>query len=129
MKIIVISMMNRLLSGAIIKYLRERGELMPIRVIDFNKRDEPYITCKSHDAKILLMETMRVSPFTLEERLETAKKTRETLPDCKIVLLCDENADPDMAEEVKDAKKIGLIDSFFYSSVSGEYLSAMLDAL
>lgn len=129
MKIIVISMINRLLSGAIIRYIKERGELMPIRVVDFNKEGEPYITCKAHKAHMLLMETMEAPYFTLEERLETAKKLREVLPSCKVVILCDENADPDMAEKVKEAKKLGLIDSFFYSSVSGEYLSAMLDAL
>jgi len=129
LKIVVISMMNRLLSGAVIKYLRERGELMPIRLTDCNKENEPYITCKSHNADILLMEVMRVPPFTLEERLRTAKQIRIELPECKLVLLCDENADPDMAEAVKEAKKQGFIDSFFYSSVSGEYLSAMLDAL
>ncbi|HZJ56932.1 MAG TPA: hypothetical protein VFD89_01690 [Clostridia bacterium] len=129
MKIVVISMINRLLSGAIIKYLRERGELMPIRVMDCSKKNEPYITCKSHEANILLMEVMKISPFTLEERLKTAAKMKKSLPHCKIVVLCDENADPDMAEKVKEAKKMGFIDSFFYSSVSGEYLAAMLDAL
>lgn len=129
MRIIVISMANRLLSGAIIKYLRERGELFPIRVNDCNKRDEPYDTCKSHNADILLMETLKMPDFTLDERLETAKLVKEDLPNCKIALLCDENANPDIAEKVKNAKKLGLIDSFFYSSVSGEYLAAMLDAL
>ncbi len=127
-KVIVINMINRLLSGAIIKYLRERGELMPIRITDFNK-EEPYSTCESYNVDILLMEAMRLPPFTLEERLKTAQKIREALPSCKTVLLCDENVDPDMAEQVKKAAKMGLIDSFFYSSISGEYISAMLDAL
>lgn len=129
MKTIVISMVNRLLSGAVIKYLVERGELMPIRITDYNKENEPYNTCKSHNADVLLMEAIRMNPFTLEERLEIAQEVRKTLPNCKIVLLCDENADPNMAEQVKSAKKLGLIDCFFYSSVSGEYLAAMLDAL
>lgn len=121
--------MNRLLSGAIIKYLREQSELMPIRITDNSRENEPYNTCLSHNANILLMEAMQISPFTLEERLTIAEQIRKTLPNCKIVLLCDENADPNMAERVKSAKKMGLIDSFFYSSVSGEYLAAMLDAL
>ena len=102
---------------------------MPIRILDFSDKDEPYLTSKSHSADILLMEIAKVSPFTLEEGLKVVHKVRDTIPKCKIVFLCDENADPEVAESVKDAKKIGLIDSFFYSSVSGEYLSAMLDAL
>ena len=34
-----------------------------------------------------------------------------------------------LAERVKDAKKNGVVDGFFYSSVSGEYLAAALDSL
>lgn len=102
---------------------------MPIKVMDCRNDDEPYNTCKSHKANILLMEVSRVRPFTLEERLETANKVRKAQPECKIVILCDENSDPDMAERVKESKKRGYIDSFFYSSVSGEYLAAMLDAI
>lgn len=102
---------------------------MPIGVNNPDKKDEPYSTCKVNGAGILLMEASLAPPFTLTERLETAQQMRKTLPHCKIVLLCDEKADPDTAERVKDAKKMGLIDGFFYSSVSGEYLVAMLDAL
>ena len=34
-----------------------------------------------------------------------------------------------LADQVRRAKKDGLIDGFFYSSVSSDYLSAMIDAL
>jgi hypothetical protein len=51
------------------------------------------------------------------------------LPNCKIVLLCDENSAPDIAREVMIAKKDGLIDAFFYSSVTAKYLIAALSAL
>lgn len=60
LKTIVICMMNRLLSGAVIKYLRERGEMMPIRIGDWNREEEPYTTCSSYNADILLMEVMMV---------------------------------------------------------------------
>ncbi len=129
MRVIVISMENGLLSRAIEKYLRERGELMPETVTDFKKKDEPYASCKALSADILLMDVAKMPHNTLERRLETAQRVKETLPGCKIALLCDDNADPDTAERVKDAKKLDLIDSFFHSSVTGEYLSAALDAL
>ncbi len=122
-------MLNRLLSGAISRYLVERGELMPISIGDCSNLEEPYLSSKSHNADIVLMEVARIPPFTLEERLVAANRINNALPNCKIVILCDEKADPELAEAVKDAKKQGLINSFFYSSVSGEYLSAMLDAL
>ena len=128
MRIAVISMTNRLLSGAIVKYLQERSELMPMRINDETK-GKIYDICKAHDASVLLMEVTKLPPFTLSERLEAAAVIRRELGTCKIALLCDDKADPDTAERIKEAKKLGLIDNFFYNSVSGEYLSAALDTL
>jgi DNA-binding NarL/FixJ family response regulator len=129
LRIIVISMQNGLLSNAIAKYLVERGELMPERILDHNKKDEPFASCQALNADVLLMDITQVSNFTLSRRIETAKKVRETLPNCKIALLCDENADPDIAFQVKDLKKMGLIDGFFHSTVTGEYIADALDAM
>lgn len=129
MRVIVISMQNGLLSGAIVKYLRERGEMMPELVTDLKKEDEPYASCKALSAAVLLMDVSKMPHSTLDRRLKVAHQVKEAVPDCKIALLCDDNADPDTAERVKNAKKLGLIDSFFHSSVTGEYLSAALDAL
>lgn len=50
-------------------------------------------------------------------------------PNCKIVLLVDENSDKEIANEVRQAKKDGLIDQFIYGSTSASYLVAMMDAL
>ncbi|MCI6006310.1 MAG: hypothetical protein SOY73_08545 [Blautia sp.] len=128
MRIGVISTQNGLLSGALIKYLNERGEIMAQRILTSDP-DEPFSTCSSLDADILLMEVTRVPHYTLEERMKTIARIRSELPDCKIALLCDENADQELAEQIKDAKKNGVIDGFFYSSVSGEYLAAALDSM
>ena len=122
-------MTNRLLSGAIMKYLHERGELLPVRVVDDSILEEPLLTCLYHQAQIVLMEVTTATQFSLQKRLDIAHQLRTQLPMCKIVLLVDEKSEPDMAEAVKDAKKNNAIDGFFYSSVSGEYLAAMLDAL
>ena len=128
MRIGVISTQNGLLSGALIKYLGERGERLAQRILSSDP-DEPYSTCRSLNADILLMEVTRVPHYTLEERMNTIKRIRLDIPKCKIALLCDENADQELAEQVKDAKKNGVIDGFFYTSVSGEYLAAALDSM
>ena len=54
---------------------------------------------------------------------------KEHLPNCKTALLCDEQSYPDLADRVKQAKQFGKISSFFYSSVTADYLAAALDAL
>ncbi|MDD7077464.1 MAG: hypothetical protein PUI42_04955 [Lachnospiraceae bacterium] len=128
MRIGIISTQNGLLSGALMKYLEERGEIMPQRILSSDP-DEPFKTCLSLNADILLMEVTRVPLYTLAERMTTISEVRRKIPKCKIALLCDENADQELAEQVKDAKKNGLIDGFFYSSVSGEYLAAALDSM
>ena len=50
-------------------------------------------------------------------------------PDCKVVLVVDENTEKKLADRVRQAKKDGLIDNFIYGSVSSSYLSAVIDAL
>ena len=124
MRIAVISTQNRLLSGAIIKYMQERSELRPVRILEDND-EEPLKTCKSVQADVLLMEVNQIPPFTFSQRRSAAAQIRKCLPSCRIAFICDENADPEDAKKVKE----GGIDTFFYSSVTGEYLVDMLDTL
>ena len=128
MRIAVISTQNYLLSGAIIKYMQERSELKPVRILDDNN-EEPLKTCKSVRADVLLMEVTQIPPYTFSQRRSAASQIRRCLPSCRIALICDENADPDDAKKVKDLNREGGIDTFFYSSVTGEYLVDMLDTL
>lgn len=128
LRIAVISTQNRLLSGAIIKYMQERSELRPVRILEDND-EEPLKTCKSVQADILLMEVNQIPPFTFSQRRSAVAQIRKCLPSCRIAFICDENADPEDAKKVKELNKEGGIDTFFYSSVTGEYLVDMLDTL
>ena len=60
-------------------------------------------------------------------------KIRETVkqqnPECKIVLIVDENTEKEAARKVKQAKKEGLIDQFIYGSISASYLADIVDSL
>ena len=64
-----------------------------------------------------------------EISVQEVKRVSEKIPTCKLVMLCDENSAPDIAREVANAKKDGLIDAFFYSSVTEKYLTAALASL
>ena len=46
-----------------------------------------------------------------------------------MVFFVDENAEMELAQQVKQAKKDGLIDQFIYGSISAAYLTALIDAL
>jgi hypothetical protein len=66
---------------------------------------------------------------SIENRLQEIEELRKGLPDCKIALMCDENTYPELANEVTKIKRDKKIDSFFYSSVSANYLTAVLSSM
>jgi len=75
------------------------------------------------------MEVTSYTPYKLEERLKIRQELKKQSPDCKIVLMVDENSEKRTAEDVKQAKRDGWIDQFIYGSTSASYLVAMMDAL
>ena len=117
MREIVVSMQNTLLSEAIARSLAETGEF----------RVEQVLPGKTGD--ILLMEVSRLPAYTLENRLKLIECVRRALPNCKFVLLCDENSDPELSHRVMIVRQDRLIDAFLYASVTPAYLTAALDAL
>ena len=108
--------------------LKNSGEFKPFRVL-IQKKSNIANDCEALSADILLMDVSYASGTTMETRLNEVKQVREKIPLCKLVMLCDENSAPDIAREVANAKKDGLIDAFFYSSVTEKYLTAVLASL
>lgn len=128
MKNIIVSAQNALLSEAIVNALRQRGQFR-CQPVPADRTRELAAICHALPADILLMEVNHLSASTLEKRLALAQKIRQQTPGCRLALLCDEIADPDLAERVMHAKQFNQVDGFFYTSVSASYLSAALEAL
>lgn len=128
MKNIVVCIGNGLLSEAIINMLKNSGEFKPFRVL-IQKNSNIANDCEALSADILLIDVSYAFGTTIETRLNEAKQVRGKSSSCKIVMLCDENSAPEIAREVANAKKDGLIDAFFYSSVTEKYLMAALSTL
>ena len=128
MRRIVVSIQNRLLSEAICETLREDGKFETFEILQ-EHMDKTADECELLRPEILLMEVTYGYEATLEKRLEPGHRVREILPDCKIVLLCDDNSSPSIANSVKEARYKGFIDAFFYASVSSAYLKAVLESL
>ena len=129
MRKIVVSILNGLLAEAITTALNGSGEFQPCHIQVSSRKSEAADSCKMIDADLILMEVAYAGGTSVETRLCEAKEIRKAVPDCKIVFLCDENTSPDIAHEVTLAKKDGLIDGFFYSSVTTKYLLAALVSL
>ena len=129
MKKIVVSIGNGLLAEAITQMLTDSGEFQPFRLPVGTKKNDIVDQCEMLSAETLIAEVSYAGGTTIDTRIAEVKELRKKLPNCKIVLLCDENSAPDIAREVMLAKKDGLIDAFFYSSVTTKYLLAALYSL
>ena len=129
MKKIVVSIGNGLLAEAITQMLTDSGEFQPFLLPVVTKKNDIVDQCEMLSAETLIAEVSYANGTTIGARIAEVKELRKKLPNCKIVLLCDENSAPDIAREVMNAKKDGLIDTFFYSSVTTKYLLAALYSL
>ena len=78
-------------------------------------------------ANIVLLEVTGSGPWTFSRRMELRKIIQRVDPDCKIVFMVDEKAEPEIADKIKQAKIDGLIDQFIYSSISAGYLKAVME--
>ena len=129
LKRIAVNIRNRVFSESILMMLRQTGDFHPIP-IPSQKQDMILIECQDARPEILLMDvTPSLAESTLAGRLSLIREIHREIPKCKIALLCDEVAHPELARDVMRAKQVGQIDAFFYASVTAEYLAAALDAL
>ena len=127
MRRIVINMQNSLFCNAISETLRISGnELNPYSV---DSPDKVIDECKWVVPYALLMEVTGYTPWKLCERMKIISSVRLQIPECKIVLIVDENAEKELAKEVRQAKKDGLIDQFIYGSISATYLADIVDSV
>ena len=120
-------MQNALFCNAISETLRRsENELDPYTV---DSPDKVVDDCKWISPYALLMEVTGYTPWKLEERMKLRDAVKTAHPECKIVLIVDENAEKEVARKVKQAKKDGLIDQFIYGSISATYLADIVDSL
>lgn len=126
MQRVIVNMQNFVFSEAIERALRDGGDFH-VTVVDSPR--EVTEKCRLIAANALLMEVTCCTPWLLAERLRIRDTVRQQEPDCKIVLLVDENAEKKVAEQVKQAKRDGVIDQFIYASTSASFLVALMDTL
>ena len=123
---VVIHMQNFVLGEAVQLALRNGGDFQ-VTVVE--KPEQTAQMCHSLAANVLLMDVTSYPPCGLRERLGIRDEVKRRDPDCRIVFLVDENSEKKLAEEVKQAKRDGIIDLFLYGSISASYLVALLDTL
>lgn len=125
MKRIALAIHNSLIALSIQYSLQKSNKFI---VFNLNAEKSIAEECAQSCADILLMEASYGRGTTLEDCIHEAKNLRTLRPECRVILICDENSVPEIARQVAQVKKDGLIDEFIYSSVSESYLTAILSA-
>ena len=127
MRNIVVDMQNFLFADSVATAFRSSG--YDIDVIRTESPKDTLELCQVYKPYVLIMEVTSYTPWKLDERLKLQEQVKAVCPKCKIALIVDSNTERQAAKDIRDAKKNGLIDQFFYGSMTAEYLMDQIYAM
>ena len=127
MRKIVVDMQNFLFADSVATAFRSSG--YDIDVIRTESPKDTLELCQVYKPYVLIMEVTSYTPWKLDERLNLRERVKAVCPECKIALIVDSNTERQAAKDIRDAKKNGLIDQFFYGSMTAEYLMDQIYAM
>lgn len=85
--------------------------------------------CGTHRPDVLLMEVKAYSPWMFKQRMTIRDKVGRSVENCRIILFVDDDTDGELTEQVRQAKREGLIDAFLFGSVSENYFASVIDSV
>ena len=127
MKKIVVDMQNFLFADSIAAAFKNSN--YDIDVVRAETPQDTVELCRVYKPFVLVMEVTAYTPWLLCERMKLRDQVKATCPDCKIALIVDANTEKQAAKDIRDAKKSGIIDHFFYGSMTAEYLMDQIYAM
>ena len=127
MKKIVVDMQNFLFADSIAAAFKNSN--YDIDVVRAETPQDTVELCRVYKPFVLVMEVTAYTPWLLSERLKLRDEVKAVCPDCKIALIVDSNTEKQAAKDIRDSKKNGLIDQFFYGSMTAEYLMDQIYAM
>ena len=127
MKKIVVDMQNFLFADSIAVAFKNSN--YDIDVVRAEPPQDTVELCRVYKPFVLLMEVTAYTPWLLCERMKLRDEVKTVCPECKIALIVDSNTEKQAAKDIRDAKKNGIIDQFFYGSMTAEYLMDQIYAM
>ena len=127
MQKIVVDIQNFLFADSIAAAFRNSD--YDIDVVRAETPNDTVELCQMYKPFVLVMEVPGYTPWLLCDRLRLRDEVKSVCPDCKIALLVDSNTEKQAAKDIRDAKKNGIIDQFFYGSMTSEYLMDQIYAM
>ena len=120
MRIIVVDMQNCLFADSVA--IAFNNSDYDIDVVRAESPNDTVELCQVYNPFVLVMEVTGYAPWLLRERLRLRNEVKAVRPDCKIALIVDSNTEKQAVKDILEAKKNGIIDQFFYGSMTVEYL-------
>ena len=127
MQKIVVDIQNFLFADSIAAAFRNSD--YDIDVVRAETPNDTVELCQMYKPFVLVMEVTGYTPWLLCDRLRLRDEVKSVCPGCKIALLVDSNTEKQAAKDIRDAKKNGIIDQFFYGSMTSEYLMDQIYAM
>ena len=127
MKKIVVDIQNFLFADSIAAAFKNSN--YDIDVVRAETPQDTVELCQVYKPFVLVMEVTAHTPWLLCERMKLRDEVKATCPACKIALIVDSNTEKQAAKDIRDAKKGGIIDQFFYGSMTAEYLMDQIYAM
>ncbi len=127
MQKIVVDMQNYLFADSVATAFKNSD--YDIDVVRAESPEDTVELCQVYKPYVLVMEVTGYTPWMLCERLKLRDEVKAVCPDCKIALIVDSNTEKQAAKAIRDAKKDGIIDQFFYGSMTAEYLMDQIYAM
>lgn len=127
MQKIVVDMQNYLFADAVATAFKNSD--YDIDVLRTESPKDTVEICRLYKPFLLVMEVTGYTPWQLCERLKLRDEVKAVCPECKVALIVDSNTEKQAAKNIRDAKKDGLIDQFFYGSMPAEYLMDQIYAM
>ena len=127
MRKIVVDMQNFLFADSIATAFRNSD--YEIDVVRTESPTDTVKMCKLYKTFALIMEVTSSTPWKFYERMKIRDEVKMACPECKIAFIVDSNTEKQAAKDIRDAKKNGLIDQFFYGSMTAEYLMDQIYAM
>ncbi len=127
MKRVIVAVQNTLVCEVITYALKKHDMLVEKATGD--TPEEIANVCGAFLADVLVVDVTRFGSGAFDRRIKTSDLVKKNNPKAKVCFVCDNVSDADLSYRVANAKRLGVIDAFFYQSVPSDYIADAIDAL
>lgn len=127
MKRVIVAMQNTLVSEVVTQSLKKCDVLVEKALND--TPDGIINICQVFFGDVLFMDVTRFGNGSFESRMKTMAMVKKNSPRIKVCLICDNASDVELSFKIANAKKLGLIDNFFYQSVPSDYIADVISTM